>query len=115
MPFMDGEHLLAHLHKGHSPLARAFKKGEQAYHSHYYQLSWKKSPPSWYDIALPIFPALVPTRFQGFSAPENLAPELRIQIVLYLADVASMRSLIRASPSYLAFYLKQEGRKSAAI
>jgi hypothetical protein len=41
---------------------------------------------------------------------ENLLPELRIQILFLLTDFASLRSLIRASPSYHASY-REAGRE----
>ena len=41
---------------------------------------------------------------------ENLPPELRIQILFQLPDFASLRSLVRASPSYHASY-REAGRE----
>jgi hypothetical protein len=42
---------------------------------------------------------------QENSALEDLAPELRIQILLAVTDFSSLRSLVRASPAYHASYL----------
>lgn len=54
--------------------------------------------------ALPPAPPPGSTHFQSNSALENMPPELRIHILESL-DFVSLRSLVRASPSYHATYL----------
>ncbi len=57
-------------------------------------------------VEITMLPVPYPVLSRDSPTLENLPTELRIQILLRLPDLASLRSLVHASPSYHALYLK---------